>query len=70
MAVRDVALVVSPEDIVDTENLTTLFAVVNKLNKKSWYDSYETLCGYVVSDAWGWGLGRVYWSGARHVRFS
>ena len=43
------ALVVKPEDIVDTENLTTLFAVVNKANKRSWYEQYETLCHFVVS---------------------
>lgn len=48
LAVRDLSNLVKPEDIVISENLTTLLAVVPKYSQKDWLSSYETLTSYVV----------------------
>ncbi|XP_059304264.1 V-type proton ATPase subunit C [Lycium ferocissimum] len=48
LAVRDLSSLVKPEDIVTSEHLTTLLAVVSKYSQKDWLSSYETLTGYVV----------------------
>lgn len=48
MAVRDLSNVVKPEDIVNTEHLTTLLVVVSKYSQKDWLASYETLSTFVV----------------------
>ena len=34
--------------VVDSENLMTLFVVVNKFGVKDWEGSYETLCDFIV----------------------
>lgn len=48
LAVRDLSEVVGKEDVVSTENLTTVFAVVSKYSKGEWTNAYETLVEYVV----------------------
>jgi V-type H+-transporting ATPase subunit C len=48
LAVRDLSNIVKPEDMVSSENLTTLLAVVPKYSQKDWLSSYETLTQYVV----------------------
>uniref|UniRef100_A0A2P2KZY5 V-type proton ATPase subunit C n=1 Tax=Rhizophora mucronata TaxID=61149 RepID=A0A2P2KZY5_RHIMU len=48
LAVRDLSNLVKPEDIVTSENLVTLLAVVPKYSQKDWLASYETLTNYVV----------------------
>ncbi|GJW01782.1 V-type proton ATPase subunit C [Tanacetum coccineum] len=48
LAVRDLANIVSPEDLVNSEHLVTLIAVVPKYSQKDWLSSYETLTTYVV----------------------
>ncbi|KAH1194184.1 V-type proton ATPase subunit C [Glycine soja] len=48
LAVRDLSNLVKPEDIVTSENLTTLLAIVSKYSQKDWLSSYETLTNYVV----------------------
>ena len=48
LAVRDIALLVKPQHLVDSENLTTLFVVVSKFNLKEWETTYEKMCNYVV----------------------
>lgn len=48
LAVRDLSNLVKPEDIVMSENLITLLAVVPKYSQKDWLSSYETLTSYVV----------------------
>ncbi|KAF8058480.1 VHA-C [Scenedesmus sp. PABB004] len=48
LAVRDIAGVVSPGHVVDSENLTTLFVVVGKFGLKEWEASYESLADFVV----------------------
>ncbi|KAG4938298.1 hypothetical protein AAZX31_16G047200 [Glycine max] len=48
LAVRDLSNLVKPEDIVTSENLTTLLAIVSKYSQKDWLSSYETLINYVV----------------------
>ncbi|KHM99227.1 V-type proton ATPase subunit C [Glycine soja] len=47
LAVRDLSNLVKPEDIVTSENLTTLLAIVSKYSQKDWLSSYETLINYV-----------------------
>jgi len=39
---------VKPEDIITSEHLTTLLAIVSKYSQKDWLESYETLTSYVV----------------------
>ncbi|KAK6127815.1 hypothetical protein DH2020_013540 [Rehmannia glutinosa] len=48
LAVRDISNLVKPQDIVSTEHLTTLLAVVPKYSQKDWLSTYETLTTYVV----------------------
>eukprot|EP00879_Flechtneria_rotunda_P001770 GHRR01001934.1.p1 GENE.GHRR01001934.1~~GHRR01001934.1.p1 ORF type:complete len:374 (+),score=111.37 GHRR01001934.1:96-1217(+) len=48
LAVRDVASIVEPQEVVESENLTTLFVVVSKYSVKEWDTSYEKLCDFVV----------------------
>lgn len=48
LAVRDLSDLVKPEDIITTEHLVTLLAVVPKYSQKDWLTSYETLATYVV----------------------
>lgn len=48
LAVRDVSNLVKPEDIITSEHLETLLAVVPKYTQNEWLSSYETLTTYVV----------------------
>ncbi|KAL6517947.1 V-type proton ATPase subunit C [Orobanche minor] len=48
LAVRDLSNLVKPQDIVSSEHLTTLIAIVSKYSQKDWLSSYETLTTYVV----------------------
>ncbi|KAK8482664.1 hypothetical protein V6N11_046255 [Hibiscus sabdariffa] len=48
LAVRDLSNLVKPEDIITSEHLVTLLAVVPKYSQKDWLSSYETLTSYVV----------------------
>ncbi|CAI0555719.1 unnamed protein product [Linum tenue] len=48
LAVRDLTSLVKPEDIISSEHLITLLAVVPKYSQKDWLASYETLTNYVV----------------------
>lgn len=54
LAVRDVALLVEGKDVIDTENLTTLFVVVSKSQLTNWNSQYETLTDYVVRGHCAW----------------
>lgn len=48
LAVRDLSNLVKPEDIITSEHLTTLLAIIPKYSQKDWLSSYETLTSYVV----------------------
>lgn len=48
LAVRDLSNLVKPEDIITSEHLTTLLAIVPKYSQKDWLANYETLTTYVV----------------------
>ncbi|GER29998.1 v-type proton ATPase subunit C [Striga asiatica] len=48
LAVRDLSNLVKPQDIISSEHLTTLLAIVPKYSQKDWLSSYETLTTYVV----------------------
>lgn len=48
LAVRDLSNLVKPEDVIATEHLVTLLAIVPKYSQKDWLASYETLTDYVV----------------------
>lgn len=48
LAVRDLAGLVPPGRLVETENLTTLCAVVAKAAKADWLTQYEALAEFVV----------------------
>ncbi|XP_008775427.1 V-type proton ATPase subunit C-like [Phoenix dactylifera] len=48
LAVRDLSNLIKPEDIITSEHLVTLLAVVPKYSQKDWLSSYETLTTYVV----------------------
>ena len=48
LAIKDLAQVVDPRDIVATENLITLIVTVPHYNYKEFMASYETLCSFVV----------------------
>nr|KJB40646.1 hypothetical protein B456_007G072500 [Gossypium raimondii] len=50
LAVRDLSNMVKPEDIITSEHLVTLLAVVPKYSQKDWLSSYETLTTYVIRD--------------------
>jgi V-type H+-transporting ATPase subunit C len=48
LAVRDISGLVKPQDLVDSENLMTLFVVISKFALKDWEASYETMSNFVV----------------------
>ncbi|KAJ0052535.1 hypothetical protein Pint_02535 [Pistacia integerrima] len=48
LAVRDLSSLVKPEDIITSEHLVTLLAIVPKYSQKDWLANYETLTNYVV----------------------
>ncbi|EFJ44420.1 vacuolar ATP synthase, subunit C [Volvox carteri f. nagariensis] len=48
LAVRDVATVVKPHHIIDTEHLATVFVVVSKFALRDWEDSYTKMANFVV----------------------
>lgn len=48
LAVRDISTMVKPSQIVDSENMTTVFVVVGKFALKEWETSYEKMCNFVV----------------------
>lgn len=48
IAVRDVSTMVKAQQMVDTENLTSMFVVVSKFALREWEQSYETLAKFVV----------------------
>ncbi|XP_028090526.1 V-type proton ATPase subunit C-like isoform X3 [Camellia sinensis] len=48
LAVCDLSNLVKPQDIIITEHLTTLLAIVPKYSQKDWLSSYKTLTAYVV----------------------
>lgn len=48
LAVRDLTSLVDKDDVISTENLTTLFVVVPKTSKGDWNGGYERLSDYVV----------------------
>ena len=48
LAVRDINTLVKPQQLVDSENMTTAFVVVSKFAIKDWETSYEKLCNFVV----------------------
>ncbi|XXG49733.1 hypothetical protein AAC387_Pa02g3826 [Persea americana] len=50
LAVRDLTGLVKPEDIITSEHLVTLLAVVPKYSQKEWLVRYETLTQYVIRD--------------------
>jgi V-type H+-transporting ATPase subunit C len=49
LAVRDLSELLRPDQVVETENLTTLIAVLSKGNRSEWLSSYESLSDFVVS---------------------
>lgn len=48
LAVRDLSNLVKPEDMVTSEHLVTLLAIVPKYSQKDWLASYESLDTFVV----------------------
>lgn len=48
LAVRDISAMVKPDEVVDSENLTTLFVIVSKFGLQDWSASYETMANFVV----------------------
>ncbi|KAG5048893.1 hypothetical protein JHK85_009996 [Glycine max] len=50
LAVCDLSNLVKLEDIITSENLTTLLAIVPKYSQKDWLFGYETLTNYVDED--------------------
>lgn len=48
LAVRDIAGLVGPQHLVESENLTSLFVVVSKFGVKEWEAAYEGLADFVV----------------------
>jgi hypothetical protein len=48
LAVRDLSNLVKPEDMVASEHLVTLLAIVPKYSQKDWLGSYESLDTFVV----------------------
>ena len=48
LAVKDLSAVVAEGDVINTENITTLFVVVSKHVKKEWLATYETLTDFIV----------------------
>ncbi|XP_042493552.1 V-type proton ATPase subunit C-like isoform X2 [Macadamia integrifolia] len=48
LAVRDLSNLVKPEDIITSDHLVTLLAIVPKFSQKDWLSSYEAVTDYVV----------------------
>ncbi|GFR43163.1 hypothetical protein Agub_g4212 [Astrephomene gubernaculifera] len=48
LAIRDINQLVKPQQVIDTEHMTTMFVIVSKFSVKDWEDSYETLCKFIV----------------------
>lgn len=48
LLVKSLADIVKPEDVVNTEYMTTLMVVIQKQAVKDWMDTYETLTPYVL----------------------
>ena len=48
LAVKDLGSIVSEKDVINTENLITLFVVVPRHQKKEWLSSYESITEYIV----------------------
>lgn len=48
LATRDLGDLVREEDMIETENLTTLLVTIPKFSAQDWLDSYETLAQFVV----------------------
>ncbi|KAM0851680.1 hypothetical protein ACQ4PT_052281 [Festuca glaucescens] len=48
LTTRDLSNLVKPEDIITSEHLTTLLAVVPKYSQKDWLSSYEFFDTFVV----------------------
>ncbi|KAG2615027.1 hypothetical protein PVAP13_3NG026800 [Panicum virgatum] len=48
LAVRDLSNLVKPEDMITSEHLVTLLAIVPKYSQKDWLASYESLDTFVV----------------------
>ncbi|WVZ88177.1 hypothetical protein U9M48_034725 [Paspalum notatum var. saurae] len=48
LAIRDLSDLVKPEDMVTSEHLVTLLAIVPKYSQKDWLSSYESLDTFVV----------------------
>ncbi|KAI8002155.1 V-type proton ATPase subunit C, partial [Camellia lanceoleosa] len=48
LAVCDLSNLAKPQDIIITEHLTILLAIVPKYSQKDWLSSYKTLTAYVV----------------------
>ncbi|MQM16455.1 hypothetical protein Taro_049412 [Colocasia esculenta] len=48
LAVRDLSNLVKPDDIITSEHLVTLLAVVPKYSQKDWLSKYETLTTFVI----------------------
>ena len=45
---KDLGSIVSEKDVINTENLITLFVVVPRHLKKEWLSSYESIAEYIV----------------------
>ena len=48
LATRSLADIVKPEDVVESEYMTTVFVVVSKHSDKNWLAEYETLAEFVL----------------------
>jgi len=48
LAVRDLSTIISEKDVINTENLLTLFVVVPRHVKKEWLATYESITEYIV----------------------
>lgn len=49
LAVKDLGSIISEKDVINTENLITLFVVVPRHQTKEWLSSYESITEYIVS---------------------
>lgn len=50
---RDISTVVKKQQVVESENLCTLFVVVSKFALRDWETSYESMCNYIVGSGCG-----------------
>mmetsp|Transcript_35005 Transcript_35005/g.62952 ORF Transcript_35005/g.62952 Transcript_35005/m.62952 type:complete len:369 (-) Transcript_35005:266-1372(-) len=48
LSVRDISTTVKPDQVVNSENLVSLFCVISKFSLKEWETSYETMSKFVV----------------------